>query len=56
MLNALRQERIESKRTEPLRHVRVTAATHEELQKLAAERGLSLSDAIACLVAEAHRT
>ena len=56
MLNALRQERIESKRTETLRNVRVSAATHEKLSKFATERGLSLSDAVAFLVAEAQRT
>lgn len=54
MLNALRQERIGSKRTETLRSVCVTAATYEELSKLATERGLSLSDAVAFLVAEAQ--
>lgn len=53
MLAALRQERVESKRAGTVRSIRVSAATHEVLSKLAATHGLSLSDMAAKLAAEA---
>lgn len=56
MLAAMRQRRMGRMRAATMRSIRVTAATHEELSRLAAAQGQSLAVMVARLVASGKHT